>query len=223
MFSFSYFEAFTLILGALTVSYCTYEEVVKRLNKEPVILATKPFVRPQNKTSNTIAELPAMKVLNQRFEVEIKGSKEVHGLTSENLKDLLSGYFIATDYIHQLWLEHPFNLILTDDLTLHFGKAIKLEGFIRNKDIPDIFIKVKTTRKHRTGVLMHELSHHLANKEAKQKNIRTTSHGPLFKKHMRLLFQPLLVDRTYYKKNEELSYHLTYEASRFSPEKDICL
>jgi hypothetical protein len=223
MFSYSHFETFALFLGALTVVYCTYDEVVKRLAKEPEKPETKPHIRPQNKQSGTVAQPVVKKALYQRFEVDNKGSKEVKQLTSENFEELLSGYFIATDYLLQLWIEHPFNLILTDNLQKHFGKDIKLEGFIRHNDIPDIFIKLKASSKFKTGILLHELSHNLANKEAKQKNIRTTSHGPLFKKYMRLLFKPLLLDKTYYRKHHELSYHLAYESNRHTPTRDMCV
>jgi hypothetical protein len=223
MFSYSHFETFALFLGALTIVYCTYEEVVKRLAKEPEKPSIKPSLRPQNKASDIIAQPVANKPLYLRFEVENKGSKEVKELTSENFQELLSEYFIATEYILQLWLEHPFNLILTDNLQKHFGKDIKLEGFIRHNDIPDIYLKLKTTRKHRTGVLLHELAHYRANTEAKKKNVKIQSHGKEYKRHMKLLFQPLLVDNTHYRKHNELSYHLAYEANRFTPTRDMCV
>lgn len=223
MFSYSHFETFALFLGALTVVYCTYEEVLKRLARKPEKPAAKPPIRPQNKASDIIAQPVVKKALNLRFEVENKGIIEVKKLTSENFKELLSGYFIATDYLLQLWIEHPFNLILTDNLQKHFGKDIKLEGFIRHNDIPEIFIKAKTSRHHRTGILLHEISHQMVCLVSKQKNVRYQSHGPLFKKHLKLLFAPLLKDRTYYRKHHELSYHLSHEANRFTPTKDMCV
>lgn len=222
MFSYSYFEAFALFLGALTIVYCTYEEVVKFLAKEPVKPAVKPPVT-QNKPSDTIVQPVVKKVLYLRFEVEIKGSNEVKELTSENFKELLAPYFIAVHYLQELWIQNKFNLIITDNLTKYYGKDIKLEGFIRHNDIPDIYIKAKTSRHHRTGILLHEISHQMVCMEAKQKNVRYQSHGPLFKKHLKLLFAPLLKDRTYYRKHHELSYHLAYEATRFTPTKDQCI
>lgn len=222
MISYSYLETFSLFLGALTLSYCTYEEVVKRLAKKPGKPAIKPSLKPPNKPSVTIAQPVVKKVLHLRFEVEIKDSKEVHKLTKENFKELLSPYFIAVDYLRELWLVDPFNLTVTDRIQEHYGKEKKVEGFIRNKAIPDIFIKFKTNNKHRCGILLHELAHHQANKEAKLKNVRICSHGKEFKRHLRLLFAPLLVDKTYYKKHHELSYHLTYEANRFTPTRDQC-
>lgn len=223
MFSYSHFETFALFLGALTVGYCTYEEVLKRLAKEPVKPAVKPPIKHQVKPSDTIVKPVAKNALHQRFEVENKNSKVLHDLTSESFKELLSEYFIATEYLLQLWIEHPFNLILTDNLQKHFGKDIKLEGFIRHNDIPDIYLKLKTTRKHRTGVLLHELAHYRANTEAKKKNVKIQSHGKEYKRHMKLLFQPLLVDNTHYRKHNELSYHLAYEANRFTPTRDMCV
>ena len=219
MFSYSYFEAFIILLGVLTLCYCTYEEVVKLMAKKPI----KPILKPQNNPVIRLARTAEKEVLKQTFIVEHKGSKEVNVLTNENFKELLSPYFIAVDYLRDLWLVDPFNLIITDRIQEHYGKKKKVEGFIRNKAIPDIFIKFKTNNKHRCGILLHELSHHLANNEAKQKNVITTSNGPLFKKHIRLLFKPLLEDRTYFKKNEEMRYHLTYEANRFTPTKDLCI
>ncbi len=219
----SFLTPLSLVVGALTLSFCTYEEVLKRLAKEPVKPAAKPPIKPENKPAIRLARTTEKEVLNQIFTVEQKGSKEVNVLTSENFKELLSPYFIAVDYLHELWLQDPFNLIITDRIQEHYGKDIKLEGFIRNKAIPDIYIKLKTTQKHRLGVLLHELAHHKANMEAKLKNVPISSHGPEFKRHLRLLFAPLLVDNTYYKKHNELSYHLTYEARKYSPAKDMCI
>jgi hypothetical protein len=223
MFSYSHFETFALFLGALAIVYCTYEEVVKRLAKEPEKPSIKPSLRPQNKASDIIAQPVANKPLYLRFEVEIKDSKVVHELTNENFKELLSPYFIAVDYLLELWIFHPFNLIITDRLPLHFGKYIKLEGFIRHNDIPDIYIKAKTSRHHRTGILLHEISHQMVCLVSKQKNVRIAPHGPLFKKHLKLLFAPLLKDRTYYRKHHELSYHLKYESNRHTPTRDMCV
>ena len=144
-------------------------------------------------------------------------------LTSENFKELLAPYFIAVHYLQELWIQNKFNLIITDNLTKYYGKDIKLEGFIRHNDIPDIYIKAKTSRHHRTGILLHEISHQIVCLVSKQKNVRIAPHGPLFKKHLKLLFAPLLKDRTYYRKHNELSYHLAYEATRFTPTKDMCV
>lgn len=223
MFSYSHFETFALFLGALTIVYCTYEEVVKRLAKEPEKPAVKPPVKPQYNPAIRLVRTAKKAALEQTFTVELKGSKEVKVLTKDNFKELLSEYFIATEYILKLWLEHPFNLILTDNLQKHFGKDIKLEGFIRHNDIPEIFIKAKTSRHHRTGILLHEISHQMVCLVSKQKNVRYQSHGPLFNKHLKLLFAPLLKDRTYYRKHHELSYHLSHEANRFTPTKDMCV
>ena len=223
MFSYSHFETFALFLGALTVGYCAYEEVVKRLAKKPEKPETKPHTRPQNKPSDTIAQPVVKKVLYLRFEVEIKGSNKVKELTSENFKELLSPYFIAVDYLQELWLQHKFNLIITNDLKKYYGKDKALNGFIRYRQIPEIYIKASTSSKHRTGVLIHEIAHLKAQQDARLKNVSICSHGPEFKRHMKLLFQPLLVDKTYYRKHYELSYHLSYESTRFSPTKDMCV
>jgi hypothetical protein len=195
-----------------------YDKIAKLFVNKPVKQAFKPHLKPAIRLARTVEKAP----LKQSFTVEQKSSKEVNVLTKENFKELLSPYFIAIDYLLKLWIDNPYHLIITDLLPLHFGKDIKLEGFIRNKDIPHIYIKAKTSKHHRTGILLHELSHNLANKEAKQKNVKIQSHGKEFKRHMRILFKPLLEDRTYYKKNEELSYHLKYETTKFTPTKDQC-
>jgi hypothetical protein len=222
MFSYSNLEAFSLLVGVLTVIYCTYEEVVKRLAKEPVKTAVKPHLRHPGKPVIRLARTAENVALKQTFTVEIKGSKDLKVLTKENFKELLSPYFIAVDYLRELWLEHPFNLIITDDLIRHYGKNKDLNGFIRYRRISEIYIKASTSSKHRTGVLIHEIAHLRAEKDAQQKKIHITSHGKEFKRHMRILFKPLLEDRTYYKKNEELSYHLKYETTRFTPTRDQC-
>lgn len=219
----SYLSDFIILSGVITIVYCTYEELVKLLARKHVKPAFKPHLKPQNKPVIRLTRTAEKTPLKQTFTVELKDSRVVHELTKSNFKDLLDEFFIATEYLLELWIQHKFNLIITDDLNMHYGKDKNIEGFIRNKAIPDIYIKIKTTKHHRCGILLHEISHHLANKEAKQKNIRTTSHGPLFKKHLRKLFAPLLEDRTYYKKNDELRYHLSNGATRFSPTKDMCV
>ena len=223
MFSYSYFEVFILVLGALTIVYCTYEEVVKRLDKEPVKPAAKTPIRHQNKRYDPVAQPVAKKPLCQRFELEIKGTKVVKELTSENFKELLSPYFIATEYLLELWIQHPFNLIITDKIQTHYGKDKGLNGFIRFRQIPEIYINASSTSKHKTAVLIHEIAHDRCMREAKLKKVKIQSHGKEFKRHMKLLFQPLLVDKTYYRKHNELSYHLAYEATRFTPTKDMCV
>jgi hypothetical protein len=214
-----FLTALLILIILLAIITLVYDLLAKLLEMKPEIS----IVKPQNKTSGTITQPVVKKVLYLRFEVENKALMEVKELTNENFKELLSPYFIAVDYLLELWIFHPFNLIITDRIPLHFGKDIKLEGFIRHNDVPEIFIKAKATKKFKTGILIHEISHQLAYLDAQQRNIRTTSHGPLFKKHMRLLFKPLLLDNTYYKKHNELSYHLSYEPRKYSPAKDLCM
>jgi hypothetical protein len=153
----------------------------------------------------------------------VKGSKEVKVLTNENFKDLLSEYFVAVEYLLELWLQHPYNLIITDRIQEQYGKKKALNGFIRYKQIPEIYIKASTTSKHMTGILIHEIAHVRCMREAKLKNVIFQDHGKEFKRHLKLLFAPLLVDRTYYRKHHELSYHLSYETNRFTPTKEQCI
>ena len=210
--------ALIIFVILLSINVFLYDKIAKLFEKKPI----KPVLKAQIKPVIRLASTAEKEVLKQAFTVEVKGSKEVKVLTNENFKDLLSEYFVAVDYLLELWLEHPFNLIITDRIQEHYGKEKTINGFIRFKQIPEIYIQASTTCKHRTGILIHELSHLLSYKEAEQKNIRTTSHGPLFKKHLRILFKPLLEDKTYYKKHHELSYLLSYEANRFTPTKDLC-
>lgn len=218
----SFLTPLSLVIGALTVSYCTYEEVIKFLAKEPRKPAVNPLVKPQNKPVIRLARTVHLEVLNQIFTVELKSSKEAKVLTKENFKELLSPYFIAVDYLLQLWIEHPYNLIITDKIQVHYGKKKTINGFIRFRQIPEIYIKASTTCKHRTGILIHEIAHDRCMREAKLKNVIFQNHGKEFKRHMRILFAPLLVDKTYYKKHHEVSYHLTYETNRFTPTRDQC-
>lgn len=222
MFSYSHFETFVLLLGALTVSYCVYEKVVKRLAHEPVKPVFKPYLKPQNNPVIRLVRIAEKATLEQTFTFELKGSKEVKELNASNFKELLSPYFIAVNYLQELWNQNKFNIIITEDLIRHYGKNKDLNGFIRYRQIPEIYIKASTSSKHRTGVLIHEIAHLRAQQEAKLKNVSICSHGPEFKRHLKLLFQPLLVDKTYYIKHNELSYHLKYEVNRFTPTKDQC-
>jgi hypothetical protein len=222
MFSYSHFETFALFVGALTLSYCTYEEVVKRHTKEPKKPAVKPPVT-QNKPAKRMVRTAEKVALKQTFTVEQKGSNEVKELNASNFKELLSEHFIAVDYLLELWIQHKFNLIITDKLKTHYGKDKDLNGFIRHRQIPEIYIKASTTSKHRTGVLIHEIAHDRCEREARLKKVKFQSHGKEFKRHMWVLFAPLLVDKTYYRKHLELSYHLAYEATRFTPTKDMCI
>jgi hypothetical protein len=180
-------------------------------------------IQHKNKPVVRLSTAARKEVAPNLFTLDVKGTEVVHVLTQSAFKLLLSDYFVAVDYLLHLWLEHPFNLIITDDLKKHFGKDISIEGFIRYSEIPDIYIRAKTTKKHRTGIILHEIGHQLAYLEAKSKNVQIKSHGKEFKRHLRLLFAPLLIDKTFYKKNEELIYHLRYETRRYSPAKDLCV
>ncbi len=211
--------ALIIFVILLSIIVFLYDRIAKLFEKKPI----KPVLKPQNKPVIQSPRTTHLEVKNQTFTVETKGSREEKELTNENFKELLSPYFIAVDYLLELWILHKFNLTITNDLTRHYGKNKDLNGFIRFRLIPEIYINASTNRKHRTAVLIHEIAHLRAEKEAKQKKIHITSHGKEFKRHMRILFKPLLVDRTYYKKNEELSYHLTFEANRFTPTKDLCI
>jgi hypothetical protein len=207
----------------LSIIAFLYDRIAKLIAKKPVKPALKPHLRHPGNPVIRLTRTNHLEVLKQTFTVEQKSSKEVNVLTKENFKELLSPYFIAVDYLLELWIQNKFNLIITDDLNKYYGKDKMLEGLIRNKAIPDIYIKLKTSQNHRCGILLHELSHNLANKEAKQKNVKIQSHGKEFKRHLKLLFAPLLVDKTYYNKHHELSYHLTYETRKYSPAKDLCV
>ena len=196
-----------------------YDRIAKLIEKKPI----KPVLEHQIKPVIRFVRTTEKEVLKQTFTVEQKGFKEVNVLTSENFKELLSPYFIAVDYLRELWLVDPFNLIITDRIQEHYGKKKTINGFIRFRQIPEIYIKASTTSKHRTGILIHEIAHQRSEQEAKLNKAIIQDHGKEFKRHMRILFKPLLVDKTYYKKHHELSYHLAYEARKYSPAKDICI
>ncbi len=202
----------------LSIIVFLYDRIAKLFEKKPI----KPVLKPENKPVLRLTRIAEKEVLKQTITVEHKGSKEVNVLTSENFKELLSPYFIAVDYLRDLWLEHPFNLNITDKIQEHYGKKKTINGFIRFRQIPEIYIKLKASNKFKTAVLIHEIAHQRSFQDSMLNNVKIQYHGPEFKRHMRILFKPLLVDRTYYKKNVELSYHLKFEANRFSPNEDMC-
>ena len=195
-----------------------YDKIAKLFVNKPVKPVLKHPYKPLVQLVRTAEKTP----LKQSFTIEVKGTKVVHELTKSNFKDLLDEFFIATEYLLELWIQHKFNLIITDKLKTHYGKDKDLNGFIRHRQIPEIYIKAKATNKFKTGILIHEISHLRVSLDAKQKNKKFESHGKEFKRHLKILFAPLLVDKTYYRKHHELSYHLTYEANRFTPTKDQC-
>lgn len=222
-FSFGgYLEAFTLFGGVLTVIYCTYEEVVKRLAKKPAKTAVKLPIRHQNKTSITIAQPVVKKVLYQRFEVEIKGTKVVQELTSENFKELLSEYFIAVEYLFKLWSQHPFHLTINDDLHLHYGRPKDCLGFIKSGEISEIFVLNGVSQKQKTGILIHEIAHDRAFREARANKLKIPAHGKEFKRHLNRLFAPLIINDEYFSKYKDIGKHLRYDARKYSPPMCLC-
>jgi hypothetical protein len=92
-FTFSNLEAFALLVGVLTIVYCSYDEVVKRLARRPI----KSLNKPQNKLIGKIDQPILKEVFKFKFIVEIDGSKVVRDLHGSNFKELLSDYFIATE------------------------------------------------------------------------------------------------------------------------------
>jgi hypothetical protein len=136
--------ALIIFVILLSINVFLYDSIAKLFEKKPI----KPVLKPQNKPIIRLAKTTEKEALKQTITVEQKGSKEVQKLTNENFKKLLSPYFIAVDYLLELWIQNKFNLIITDRIQEHYGKDIKLEGFIRNKAIPDIYIKLKIKHGH---------------------------------------------------------------------------
>jgi len=156
-----------------------------------------------------------------RFSVEANGIKNVKSLTQANFKTLLAEYFVATEYLFELWSQHPFHLTINDDLHLHYGRPKDCLGFIRSGEISDIYVLTSVSEKQKTGILIHEIAHDRAYREAKAKQIKIQAHGKEFKRHLNHLFAPLLVNDKHFVKHKEISKHLRYEARKYSPPLSI--
>ena len=163
---------------------------------------------------------PATKVL--RFSVEANGQKSVRELTHANFKTLISTYFIAPDYLYELWKQHPFHLTINDDLHKQYGRPKDCLGFIRSGEISEIYVISGVSHKQKTGILIHEIAHDRAFREARAKQIKIQNHGKEFKRHLNQLFAPLLVNDTHFMKHKEISKHLKYQARKYSPLMSIC-
>ena len=157
-----------------------------------------------------------------RFSVEANGKKNGGPLTQANFKILLSEYFVATDYLLDLWSQHPFHLTINDDLHSNYGRPKDCLGFIKSGEISEIFILTGVSQKQKTGILIHEIAHDRAFREARAKQIKIQNHGKEFKRHLNHLFAPLLVNDEHFIKHKEISKHLRYEARKYSPPLRIC-
>ena len=156
-----------------------------------------------------------------RFSVETNGKKNSGPLTQANFKTLLSEYFVATDYLFDLWSQHPFHLTINDDLHSNYGRPKDCLGFIKSGEISEIFILTGVSQKQKTGILIHEIAHDRAFREARTKQIKIQNHGKEFKRHLNHLFAPLLVNDKHFIKHKEISKHLRYEARKYSPPMGI--
>ena len=157
-----------------------------------------------------------------RFSVEANGKKNGGPLTQANFKTLISEYFVATDYLFDLWSQHPFHLTINDDLHSNYGRPKDCLGFIKSGEISEIFILTGVSQKQKTGILIHEIAHDRAFREARTKQIKIQNHGKEFKRHLNHLFAPLLVNDKHFIKHKEISKHLRYEARKYSPPLRIC-
>lgn len=154
--------------------------------------------------------------------MEVNGKKNGGPLTQANFKTLLSEYFVATDYLFELWSQHPFHLTINDDLHSNYGRPKDCLGFIKSGEMSEIFILTGVSQKQKTGILIHEIAHDRAFREARGKQMKIQAHGKEFKRHLNHLFAPLLVNDKHFIKNKEISKHLRYEARKYSPPLRIC-
>lgn len=184
---------------------------------------------PTKKTNEKLVQLPKAKDLRPvpqqqsfRFSVEANGKKNGGPLTQANFKTLLSEYFVATDYLFDLWSQHPFHLTINDDLHSNYGRPKDCLGFIKSGEISEIFILTGVSQKQKTGILIHEIAHDRAFREARAKQMKIQAHGKEFKRHLNKLFAPLLVNDQHFIQHKEISKHLRYEARKYSPPMGIC-
>jgi len=184
---------------------------------------------PAKKTNEKLIQLqknkdlrPVPKHQTLRFSVEANGVKNVMPLTQANFKTLLSKYFVATEYLFELWSQHPFHLTINDDLHLHYARPKDCLGFIRSGEISEIFVLTSVSQKQKTGILLHEIAHDRAFREARGKQVKIQAHGKEFKRHLNHLFAPLLVNDQHFMQHKEISKHLRYEARKYSPPLSIC-
>lgn len=184
---------------------------------------------PAKKTNEKLVQLPKAKDLRPvpqqqsfRFSVETNGKKNMRPLTQTNFKTLISEYFVATDYLFNLWSQYPFHLTINDDLHSNYGRPKDCLGFIKSGEISEIFILTGVSQKQKTGILIHEIAHDRAFREARGKQMKIQAHGKEFKKHLNKLFAPLLVNDKHFIKHKEISKHLRYEARKYSPPMGIC-
>lgn len=179
--------------------------------------AIKPNERPIHLQKNKEVRPVLHRQPTFRFSVETNGVKNVRSLTHSNFKAEISAYFVATDYLFELWSQHPFHLTINDDLTLHYGRPKESLGFIRSGETSEIFVISWVSEKQKTGILLHEIAHDRAYREAKAKQIKIQGHGKEFKRHLNRLFAPLLINDKHFVKHKEISKHLRYEARKYSP------
>ncbi len=203
--------AFSIIfISWLKDKFAKKSPPAKKINEKPSPPQHREDLRP----------IPPRKIL--RFSVETNGKKNVRELTHSTFKALISEYFVATDYLFELWKQHPFHLTINDDLHLNYGRPQNCIGFIKGSETSEIYVITGVSPKQKTGILIHEIAHDRAFREAKANQIKIQNHGKEFKRHLNHLFAPLLVNDTHFMKHKEISKHLRYKARKFSPPLSIC-
>ena len=217
MDQFIYFlisSAITVLMALIMIFL--YDFFEKIFSKNPIKeIAQTPL---QIKKTNIITP----RVTNFRFSVELNGIKQVSHLTEQTFVELMKNYFIGIEYLLELWKQHPFHITINDDLHANYGRPEDAIGFIISGNISAIYVKVVASKKHATGILIHEIAHDRAFREARSKNIKIQNHGKEFKYHLKKLFEPLLADETHYTNYQAISRHLRYHACKHSPLLAIC-
>ena len=210
-----FFEGY-IVVALLIIAYYWLKEKFAKKSLQAIKTIKKPIQLQKTKDLRPISQQQTL-----RFSVETNGQKNVAPLTKAKFNTLLTEYFVATEYLFELWSQYPFHLTINDDLHLHYGRPKNCLGFIKSGEISEIFVVTSVSQKQKTSILLHEIAHDRAFREARGKQIKIQAHGKEFKRHLNKLFAPLLINDQHFMQHKEISKHLRYEARKYSPPLSI--
>ena len=210
-----FFEGY-IVVALLIIAYYWLKEKFAKKSLQAIKTIKKPIQLQKTKDLRPISQQQTL-----RFSVETNGQKNVAPLTKAKFNTLLTEYFVATEYLFELWSQYPFHLTINDDLHLHYGRPKNCLGFIKSGEISEIFVVTSVSQKQKTSILLHEIAHDRAFREARGKQIKIQAHGKEFKRHLNKLFAPLLINDQHFMQHKDISKHLRYEARKYSPPLSI--
>lgn len=205
--------ATTILIAQIAIYGYLYDKVHSYwLNKK----STSPAV---NQLKLEHVHLP-LKKLNE-YSLTIINENQITKIVlgDQNFERELAPYFIATNHIFSLWKTKPFNIYFSSKFPKYKANC---DGFICYNNPSDIHIINKGNTKQQTGILLHEIAHNFAHHDAQHRRTKIQSHGKEFKKTLRNIFYPLLINDQYFKNHKELKRHLIYEISKYSPPNHLC-